>query len=79
MLLEHGFVSVNGAYFCVVGPTAPVASSMILRYPLQVVSIADQANIVKHINNTGIAVAAFVTITHYVHRSGAYAMLLTWL
>ena len=53
-----------------VGPTAPVAAPVILRDPLQIISTADQANIVKHINNTGIAVAAFVTITHCVHQSG---------
>jgi len=46
---------------------------------LQIISTADQANIVKHVNNTGIAVAAFVTTTHCVHQSGTYAMLLTWL
>ena len=62
-----------------VGPTAPVTASVVLRYPLQVVSTADQADVVKNINNTGIAVAAFVTITHYVHQSGTYAMLLTLL
>ena len=62
-----------------VGPAAPVAASMVLRDPLQVISTADQADVVKYINNTGIAVAAFVTITHCVHQSGTYAMLLTWL
>ena len=60
-------------------PTAPVAASVVLRDPLQVVSAADSPDVVKHINNTGIAVAAFVTTTHCVHQSGTYAMLLTWL
>jgi hypothetical protein len=60
-------------------PAPPVAASVVLRDPLQIISTADQADVVKNINNTGIAVAAFVTITHYVHQSGTYAMLLTWL
>lgn len=52
-----------------VGPAAPVASSVILRDPLQIISTADQANIVKHVNNTGIAVAAFVVAVLYSHAS----------
>ena len=59
-------------------PAAPVTASVVLRDPLQVISTADQADVVKHINNTGIVVAAFVTTTHCVHQSGTYAMLLTW-
>jgi hypothetical protein len=55
-------------------PAPPIASSMILRYPLQVVATADQANIVKHINNTGIAVAAFVAAALYSHASRPFTM-----
>ena len=56
-------------------PAPPVAASVVLRYPLQIVSTADQPDVVQHINNTGIAVAAFVTTTQCVHQSGTYAML----
>ena len=55
-------------------PTAPVAVSVVLRDPLQVVSAADSPDVVKHINDTRVVVTAFVATTSYCHVPRLFTM-----